>query len=337
MHEVSSTEEIEQIKMERPHVVLLGAGASRAAFPSGDAFARRLPLMKDFYEIVPIAEILDGAGINHKGKNFEEIYSDISESETLSEIKNDLELCVFDYFSSLKMPDIPTIYDHLILSLRKKDVIATFNWDPFLIQAIRRNRIQKEFLPTILFLHGNVMAGFCQKDKVHGVRGGICPKCKMEFEPSRLLFPVKSKPYNEFPEISDAWRYLELAFKSAFMITIFGYGAPISDESAIRLLERAWGSSEDRHMEQFEIVDIRPHDELLNSWERFIHSHHYGIHDDIYDSWLFNHPRRTGEAYINQYLEAKFIENNPIPQNVTFPELWDWVSSLMSREHPSLH
>ncbi|MHA1748548.1 MAG: hypothetical protein ACTSXN_02865 [Promethearchaeota archaeon] len=38
------------------------------------------------------------------------------------------------------MTESPTIYDYLILSLRKKDVIATFNWDPLLVQAAWKNR-----------------------------------------------------------------------------------------------------------------------------------------------------------------------------------------------------
>lgn len=34
------------------------------------------------------------------------------------------------------MTESPTIYDYLLLSLRKKDVVATINWDPLLVQAL---------------------------------------------------------------------------------------------------------------------------------------------------------------------------------------------------------
>lgn len=37
----------------RPHVVLLGAGASRAAFPSGEETGKHLPLMNDFVSSFP--------------------------------------------------------------------------------------------------------------------------------------------------------------------------------------------------------------------------------------------------------------------------------------------
>jgi hypothetical protein len=68
-------------------------------------------------------------------------------------------------------------------------------------------------------------------------------------------------------------------------------------------------------MEQTEIIS-RPganHDELRELWTPFIHTHHYEIHESFHDSWIANHPRRTLEAYANQYLEAKFIENTPPP------------------------
>ncbi len=58
----------------RPHVVLLGAGASRAAFPKGDANGLRLPLMSDFVETVSgLADYLRANGICHDG-NIETLY-----------------------------------------------------------------------------------------------------------------------------------------------------------------------------------------------------------------------------------------------------------------------
>jgi len=86
-------------------------------------------------------------------------------------------------------------------------------------------------------------------------------------------------------------------------------------------------------MEQFEIIDVRSEDELVESWAPFIHTHHYEVHSSAYDSWLFNHPRRTGEAYLNQYLNAMFIEANPLPRHASFDELWTWFKPLLDREH----
>lgn len=132
-------------------------------------------------------------------------------------------------------------------------------------------------------------------------------------------------------ELSHEWLYFiavgraGAVLKSTFMITIFGYGAPQSDVSAIDLMKSAWGDVNQREMEQIEIIDRRSEDDLRNTWELFIHTHHYETHSSFYDSWIANHPRRTGEAYINQYWNAQFIDNNPIPKNFAFPELWAWL------------
>jgi len=332
MDEVSASEEIKQIEMGAPHVVLLGAGASRAAFPIGDAHGKKLPLMADFVDIVPVDDIFRRAGINCAGRNFEELYAELCTRIEFASIRAELERVVCGYFTSLSLPPEPTLYDHLILSLRKKDVIATFNWDPFLIQAVRRNSLVHDQIPFICFLHGNVAAGYCRRDNVHGVRGARCSQCGDAFEGSSLLYPVSDKSYDQDPAIADAWREAKVALKSAFMVTIFGYGAPQSDVSAIGLLLDAWGGAKVKTMEQFEVIDVRAEDELVATWKPFIHTHHYEVHSDAYDSWLFNHPRRSGEAYLNQYIEALFIDNNPIPRNASFAALNAWLTPLIDRE-----
>ena len=45
-----------------PHVVLLGAGASRAAFPNGDRSGRRIPLMNDLVKVVGLSPLIKQAG-----------------------------------------------------------------------------------------------------------------------------------------------------------------------------------------------------------------------------------------------------------------------------------
>ena len=67
-------EEIAQLRMRRPHVVILGAGASLASCPNGDKNGKRLPLMYNFVEVLNLTELLSGAGIDFEGRNFDEIY-----------------------------------------------------------------------------------------------------------------------------------------------------------------------------------------------------------------------------------------------------------------------
>ena len=330
--EKTASDEITEVSMGRPHVVLFGAGASRAAFPHGERSGRLLPVIADFLDIVPVGALLSTADTQAQGSNFEDIYSKLASDPASAKVRAALEAAVLDYFASLALPDKPTLYDHLILSLRPNDFIATFNWDPFLIQAARRNG-RVGGCPRILFLHGNVLDAYCENDQVHGVRGASCSRCEQLFEPVGLLYPIREKNYERHPAIRSAWQAVRWAFENAFMVTIFGYGAPQSDHGAIDLLQDAWGGWKKRNMEQFEIIDIKKEQELLDSWQPFIHTHHYQVHTDFYESWIANHPRRTGEAYWNQYMEVAFIENNRVPQTESFEELWSWYKPLIEAEH----
>ncbi|HBD7214869.1 TPA: hypothetical protein K1Y51_001717, partial [Legionella pneumophila] len=45
---------IENPSVFKPHVVLLGAGASLAALPNGDANKKQLPLMNNLVEVIQL-------------------------------------------------------------------------------------------------------------------------------------------------------------------------------------------------------------------------------------------------------------------------------------------
>lgn len=329
--EISIQNEINQIKMRKPHVVILGAGASRAALPNGDKYSQRIPLMNNFVEILELGDLLHGSHINFKSDNFEDIYSKLYKSKEHDKLRSKLEERIYTYFKQMQITDNPTIYDHLLLSLRDKDIVATFNWDPFLIQTYQRNA-SGFTLPRLLFLHGNVEAGYCEKDRIAGINGNICSRCGEALKPTKLLYPIDKKDYHVDRFIGLQWKELQYNLRNAFMITIFGYSAPKSDVSAIELMKLAWGEIESREMEQTEIIDIKSEDTLYNTWKPFMYTHHYDVHRSFYESWIANHPRRTGEAYINQYFYTKFINNNPIPKDLSFSELWKWLEPLQDVE-----
>lgn len=329
--EVSAEKEISQIRVGKPHVVILGAGASSAALPCGDKRGKKLPLMNNLVGTLGLDQLIASTGIRFESSNFEHIYAAIYKESSLVEIRKQLELEVRRYFSGMALPEYPTIYDYLVLSLRNKDFIATFNWDPFLVQAIRRNSHSFK-MPRVLFLHGNVEVAYCPDCHMMGISCATCCHCGSLMIPTELLFPISEKNYHLDYFISRQWGMLADALKHAFMVTIFGYGAPTSDSSAIELLKNAWGGPSYRSLEQFEIIDIRQEDDLRRTWSPFIHTHHYRVECNFYDSWIANHPRRTGEAYFNQFIEAKFIENNSIPRDMDLPGLWKWYSRLQEVE-----
>jgi len=328
----SVQEEISSPTTERYHVVILGAGASLAALPNGDRNGRRLPVMKNFVDVVGLTDTLATNGINPPHDDFEGIYSDIAADTGKTALQKEIEKRVYDYFAALKLPDVPTLYDHLILSLRPKDVIATFNWDPFLWNAAARNRSFCE-PPCLLFLHGNVAIGYCPDCERVLCRGYPCPNCGHTLVASPLLYPVKHKNYQSDPAIAGHWRTLESALKSAWTITFFGYGAPKTDVDAIELLKKAWGNPEKRRMEETEIIDIRSVNDLTATWNPFIHSHHYGTQRSFYDSTIAKHPRRSCEALWQCLAGARFLEKSIVfPKDMTFDSLYNWLEPRIAAE-----
>ena len=321
------------VSMTRPHVVILGAGASRAALPDGDANGRRLPLMADFLSVIPsIEDLLREVGVEADGNDFELTYSRMATNGKHSAVRSSIETRIYDYFDSLRLPPAPTLYDYRLLGLRKKDVIATFNWDPLLLQAATRCRLPGAEFPRLLFLHGNVLFGFCAADSVGGYRGNRCSMCGQEFQPSSLLYPTAQKNYRLDPQIISEWDYLKKSLEHAFMVTVFGYSAPASDTAAVDALKGAWDENALTEMDQVEIIDIRDETELRASWRNLIHFDHYEVHASFYESWIAKHPRRTGEAHRKQYWDAEFLIDNHVPPDLDLDGLKDWHRRLIEIE-----
>ncbi len=324
-------EEINTLEISRPHIVILGAGASRATCPEGDSNNKRLPVIGDLIDIVGLAELFKQEGIDQSQENFEKIYSDLCVDKKYSEFKNSIEFSIFQYFRELSLPENPTVYDYLVLSLRSKDIIATFNWDPLLFQAYVRNRCIGE-MPTVLYLHGCCAIGYCPTDKIQDEIGELCPFCDKNLIPTPLLFPVTNKDYISDPYIADQWETLTFNLKHAFILTIFGYGAPETDIAAVELMNEAWGDPEKRFLETIEIIDILNNHELRQRWKKFIHTHHYLTTNSFFESLLAKHPRRSCDALSQTVRYGRYREGNPFPMFSRLEELWEWLQPLLSVE-----
>ena len=112
-------EGIETVYDGPSHVVILGAGASIASTihnpePSG----KKLLSMDNFIDVVGLKRFwIRWTAIARPG-NFEEIYSCLYTKDPNSRTIQEVGQKVFDYFSDLRLPDTPTIYDYLLLALR---------------------------------------------------------------------------------------------------------------------------------------------------------------------------------------------------------------------------
>lgn len=310
----------------RPHVVVLGAGASRAAFPNGDGNGKRLPIMNDLVETLELSDMLEDNGINPK-QNFELLYSNLTDEILLS----NLESKISDYFSALYLPNIATDYDRLVLSLREKDAIFTFNWDPFLFDAWMRNHhIAK--LPEIFFLHGNVRIGSCIKHQKWGRKHDACPVCNNNFSAVPLLYPIDQKNYSENEYIDEAWKNAKYFFSNAFTITIFGYGAPSSDIDAVELLRSAWFEGGLRQLEHIEIIDIADANAIYERWHSFTPTNHYQIRTAINESRVYQCPRRSCESLYYSMSQGIPCEAFPMPITDNLTELQSYISNIAIHE-----
>lgn len=72
-----SNSEIAYYIKNRPHVVILGAGASCAAIPNGDKNGKKIPVMKGFIEAFGLEKILEKVTINTTSDNLEDIYMEL--------------------------------------------------------------------------------------------------------------------------------------------------------------------------------------------------------------------------------------------------------------------
>ncbi len=327
---VTKEEIIKSNFYNRPHIVLLGAGASRAAILNGDKNGKVLPLMDDFVDVMNLEEFFNKKNIVINNRNFEEIFSDLSENPKHKNDCEELEKIIYDYFSTLELPNEVTIYDQLILSLREKDVIATFNWDLFLVQAIKRN-INIAQPPTVLFLHGNVSVSFCEEHEIVGSNGINCIKCRKPLKKTKLLYPIKQKNYNNDPFIKKEWEALESKLKYGFMFTLFGYSAPETDKEAITLIKDAW-NPENKRMEFYEVIDIKSEFELEKNWVEFDPYRHANYLKHFKESWLGTYPRRTGEAHHFRHFDGRPLSPNELPDLKNLDNLQYWITKLVEKE-----
>lgn len=328
------------------HIVLLGAGASIAATRrNAEKTGRLLPAMNNFTEILGLKDLVNQVPVELRDNNFEKLYSNLHNLDPDSPMIREIEERIKQYFGAMQLPDEPTIYDYMILALRDRDVIATFNWDPFLYQAWNRNSKFTKNQPAIVFLHGNVAIGYSPEDRRSGPVGYQARKDGGLFQPTKLLYPVEQKNYNADEFTRMEWDFLKNELKKDsgnVRATIFGYGAPVSDVEAVKLLNDAWGTPDERDMEQFEIIDVTDPQVLRDRWNGFIHSHHYDITNDYFKSSLALNPRRTSESYFSHYkpmtIAESFRHNNPVPQNFrTLEELWEWHLPLIEAEERKLN
>ncbi len=287
--------------------------------------------MGDLVSLLDLGPLLEGSQLKHYVDDFESLYDAASRDPSPTALVAELDARVQEYFGGLRLPSGPTAYDYLLLSLREKDFVATFNWDPLILQAYQRHAWTRR-LPQILFLHGSVAVGVCVSCRVKGLVGARCPQCGKQLPPSRLLYPVADKDYTDDAFISAEWAALRAVLSHAYFLTIFGYRAPQSDAAAIALLRGIWDKNETRELAEVEIIDVRDQDEIFATWEPFITRSHWIYCNDVRDSYLAQHPRRSCEALAFATLQNDPWPDDWMPREGSLEELVAWIRPLVVEE-----
>ncbi|GBF40720.1 hypothetical protein LPTSP1_37380 [Leptospira johnsonii] len=316
----------------KSHVFLLGAGASIAALPKGDKNGRFLPNLKNVSEFLDLTDEIKSYGLNAYSEDFEALYSYIYDKGQFDSLKSKIEKGVRDYFEKIDLPDEVNLYDNLLFSLRKKDIIASFNWDPLLIKAYERNYKFKDYLPNIVFLHGNVWHNYCEKDDLLFPKSTMCPKCGAKSNDLPILFPVEHKDYNSDFLIKGSWDSLRASLKDHFLFTIFGYSGPKTDIEARSLLKDAWDQNAVKEFADTEIIDIKSKTEIEENWDEFLYSHHYSIYQEIEEGYSFIFPRRSCEALFSLTQMLEHWPENRFPKFDKLSQLHDWIQPLLEDE-----
>ena len=293
-------EQMIEIYPQRPHLVILGAGASKDSMPNGDAEGRPLPVMNEFISTLGLTDYIGRIEGVPKTDNIEDVYSWLANQEQFAEERFVVENEIREYFSNITLPNTLTKYDLLVLSLRQKDCIATFNWDGLLVQAYQSMQKITSDLPQMVFLHGNVEVGYCPKCNTYGYWFAKCHKCGEQLREVPLLYPVKNKNYQKDEFISEQWKILDDYISKAALITIYGYSAPKTDIEAINIIKKAFARlGTPRYFDIVEIIE-HPKFDTKNISEAWLDlsemaRDHLELRRSVFDSYMFKNPRRSLE------------------------------------------
>ena len=321
-------EQYKEIELShKPHVVILGAGASKASELNGDLQYGSIPLMKDLADALELKHFVDREDYKKAKENFELFFDSITKKPKYKEIRELIEYRIYDYFNTFRIKEKVTLYDKLVLSLRAKDVIATFNWDPLLCYAYRRNGFLKT-LPELLFLHGNVIFGYCEDDSVYGWKDDKCKKCGKPFKPSRLLYPVSHKNYSEDPIIEGQWKNLQFSIEDSFFISFFGYSAPFTDIDARQKIINHIRDNKLKQYLEVEIVDLNYENLGENNFKEMVDdTHFYGI-SDWKNMYSLKYSRFSCEALFEAVMMNKPLPEFNIPDADNLSELQGWYVEI---------
>ena len=317
-----------------PHVVVLGAGASRAALPDGDGRGVPVPLMTDL-------DVVAGNGWRSlvwearvPRATFEARFAWLKQDGRFDDRLSEVEAGLAEHFARMTLPGAPTTYDHLLLGMRGQDTIATFNWDPFLLQTYQRHvrRFGSSRLPDVRFLRGSVVYATCEEHDVLGVVGAHCVECGRALRNVPPVYPTERKDYVSDPLLRREWDVVLRRLRNSFQLTIFGYSGPGTDAEARQLMRQAWAPGP-RRADHLEVLDLVGRAELERRWRELIPYSHLLAHTTWDQCSIARWPRRTMEWKQKVSLYGQPAERVGPCRSGSLAEVDDWYAAICDFEH----
>ena len=93
----------------RPHVLILGAGASKAAELHGDSLDLKLPVINELPDAIELATLVGSTEVEEAKSDFESYFSRIASKSEYSTISKDIEERIYAYFASIPISGSCTI------------------------------------------------------------------------------------------------------------------------------------------------------------------------------------------------------------------------------------
>lgn len=159
-----------------------------------------------------------------------------------------------------------------------------------------------------------------------------CNRCGAPLAPSPLLFPIREKQYTADPLIASEWEVVQAFIECAYILTIIGYSAPVSDVNARRLLKEAWRKNGTTDFAQVEIVDVKPERQVMSSWSDFVVRNNYGVRRNARRGLAFWYPRRSCDAFAWATLQQDPWRDRKLPRFRKVSSLQGWLAELMNEE-----
>lgn len=196
-------------------------------------------------------------------------------------------------------------------------------------QAYKRN-ICVGNLPELIFPHGNAGIGLCYACKIKGYANCLCSKCFKEFEQMPLLYPIGKKDYNGKPIIVNEWNLAKSVLSRAAGITVYGYGAPVTDIEAVELMKSASHLSQMKDIAPFTIINLaKNEDEQRKKWSDFYDVKMFLYCNKFEETMLWRNPRVSLETLFDAILQQHpRSEDKSFRKFSTLTELQEFIKTI---------